>query len=345
MIIQDPTDDHNVHIFGAEAKLISQQNGKQLKEKFGDFHIEFHDDEWPTHTQRMAGIVKKKSPMRSVWQSGDTNVRCELLVFADEMKGSNPVNGSAVYAVVPAHLIFENHPFAPHVDRCQMQPTNESYFYDLPTHDITHSREEAEQKTTRTRYTIESPQLDEMLSLPDCDLSHPPLFAYRQSLAIKTELIAKNERNRLMRCQGVKVRSCPTETCQKLSESECHHLYMNDLAMLYVSTTDNREFVNMMKVVTRYTSPFPMRRHKRIETMDEVDQLCRRRVKIAIGDCRGRLCTAPISQMYSTSVKEDPAQLAIRLPFVLTRQTRYACNHYNYSLWLFSNNKCYIKLS
>ena len=314
MVIQDPTNDKRVHIHAVQLELVQLEQRVNLESRFRKFEIKFFNDTRPSHTQSMAGIVKKQFfHDDSGWQPFPKRVRCELLVYADEMKAREPITKHAVYAVVPAHLIFEeNQPLDQNISQVLVQPTDSGYIYDHPTHDIDESRRTAEQKTTRTRYTIETDHLQTMLTVSDYNLSHPPLFCYRQCFFIKESKLAETREDYTGRGQGVKVRSCPVEFCHSVERSECRHLYMNDLALLYIAPIDQESVVNLMKVVTRYSLKHPMMSLLSINSMDDVANMCNQGREIAIAGYKGRLCRPPML------IEEGEFQYAIRLPFILT---------------------------
>ena len=312
MVIQDPTDDSKVHIHGVQLELVSPEHRVNIQSRFPNFEIEFFEDTQQTHVQSMAGIVKKHLSVSNSWQPSQKRVRCELLIYADEMKAREPIRMTAVYAVVPAHLIFEeDQPHNQNIRQVLVQPTDGRYIYDHPTHDIDESRRAAEQKTTRTRYTIETDSRQTMLTVFDYNLSHPPLFCYRQCFFIKESKLTETKEDYTRRGQGVKVRSCPVEFCRYIERSECRHSYMNDLALLYIAPIDQKLVIDMMNGVTRCSSQYPIKSLLQINSMDEVENMCNQQRKIAIAGYIGRLCRPPML------IEEEELQYAIRLPFIL----------------------------
>ena len=315
MVVQSPTNDNEVHVHGGKLELVSEERTAILKNRFPKFEIKFFEDTRQNHTQIMAGIVKKHYSIHHEWKPFNKSAQCELLVYADEMKQKEPIRKYAVYAVLPAHLIFDEDP--PHnqnYNQVLLQPTDSGYFYDHPTHDIKESRRVAEEMTTCTRYTIEA--APSQLSVDDYNLSHPPLFSYRQRFLLNPANLVETPEDYRMRSQGVKVKICPFNICLSIERRECRHLYMNDLALLYIAPKDKKDEVNLMKLVTSFSSPYSMGKLLSINSMDQVENMCGRRLEIAIASYEGYLCRPPIAR------EDGNSPYAIRLPFILTSSSQ-----------------------
>lgn len=291
-----PLDEKCIVLTGSEIELLKPEKSL-FEQKFPRFQLML-----TKRTFKQLGLkIEKKSTgeYRSPEWITQSCATIGLLVSARENNKNNPHPDGGVYAVAPAHLVLEP-------DQCQR--------YSVVGHPISCTREEVEKKTTCTRYAIEltDPHIDS-----NFDLSHPPLISYRYWFTTENEPKIKGMASGVG-SMGAKISTCPIDPTSRRShvkKNECHHIFMNDIALLSV----DRENVCKIQEIIQQLQPPNVGKLMNI-TREHVNRLCRRKQKIAIGTASGELRNMSTG-LYEVREQQDQKLRAVHFPFILTSKT------------------------
>ena len=297
ILVQDPENWKNIGIIGINVGLL-KPDLDQVREKFPEFSFAVEEKKSLLYTDHQswspAATVERKTPVRfrtDEWHAVE-RATAELLISADETSKENPNPNGGVYAVVPAHMLLEE---------------EQRERYASGTNMISLSREEVERKTTRTSFSL---QLVENMKV--FDLRHPPLLCYRHWFTTTLERSHASVENRGL-AQGMTVTTCPLQECACIREGECHHLYMNDIALMCIDHTAAQEVQQMLKDKL----PQRVEKLKNIGSKKHLETLCRKKQNIVIGEGRGQLTRMPCN-LFTEKERNERQKYAMHLPFILT---------------------------
>ena len=292
IIVQHPADSTRMVIVGIGVqKLLPEQ--EELRKKFPDHTITVKQKESLLYTNHLAWEsalqVEKKVPAglrTSRWVSEEV-ATTELLVSADEMSKENPLPEGAVYAVVPAHMALL---------------PEERLRYVTDTSLIGVNRTDVEKRTTSTSFAIRTANNERAF-----DLRLPPLLCYRYTTDIQAALDTSQSQP-----TEADTIACPTEECCEELVDECHHCYMNDIALMLVEREHALDIQNILVNMQKER----VEKIRRIKSRSHLEKLCRRRHEVMIGGAHGHLIRLPIDRL--TKKDKSGGGYALHLPFVLS---------------------------
>jgi len=303
-------------------------NVSSIKSEINCIASEFsQEEEFKVIVEDKANPVRRSTPSLVVSKQnsrGDNGVwnetrraKCEFLVKGteeDKCPHNRHIYG-AVYAVVPAHFVltaaqtgFANeafHVYGNHLfenqeivqvdsNDCDHHPSVMAFYhlqdgqqnrrakevvYDIEREDedrreIAVARKGCESTTSNQRYSaLETGDL-EMIQQP-VDLNHPMLICFRQ--IIRSSSIAMPQH-------------CPIRKCCLDQNASCCHMFMNDLALIPMNYEDATRLQEALEAEENAV----FGKERRIETIEELEELHEQEQAIRVGDAEGKLVRAEV---------------------------------------------------
>lgn len=309
IIVQSPANWRSAAIIGVGVGVL-QPELETLKKEFPGFQLTLKRKKKSVITnfltrQRVLSVtMRTPSALKTHDWAVAGSATLELLVSAEPVSKRNMKSSRMVYAVMPAHLFLS----------AEQRET----FADV-NYKIEWGREEIEKKTTRTSFAIEmlpSAQDAEIDTPESClevsDLIHPPLFCYRYLCPTASNKAPKDVDSADTTSNLTVVQKCPFNECDEFCKPECHHLYLNDLALVSIETSQADELQNRLKDA----QPSRHERLRRISSKRHLSRLCQRGNRIVIGNMSGKLVRLP----YDPLGKQEECtkhKYAVYLPFII----------------------------
>lgn len=264
--------------------------------------------------EKLSLIVSKSRKMDNNHNWGDVRyTTSELIVKAEEKDKfeNNRVTPGALFAVVPAHFVLNreqnttarlpieqnitavlNNATGPYeCDHHLSENINANHeALDADSDDeieIRRTREGFEAKTSRRKYWAQDENDKDNKKV---DLKQPILFCRRERILLREGIV------------------CPVEKCRDLQAYTCHHMYMNDTALIPLELKDAYRFQETLQIPSLKHSIMP------VESIDQLQQLHRDHRRIQVREKFGHL---EIMGVY----EEGADDYAHHLNFVLTSRS------------------------
>ena len=301
MIIQDPENWTNIVVTGVNVKSM-QTDLNQLNTDFPEFMISYNEQDQPLFSKQFVSDLPAEVEIRKAGSiiksdSGrESYATIELLVAAQDLSKVSPHAKNAVYAVVAAHLILDSN-------------LRQRYIDDSSRFALSY-RPDVEAQTTKTSFVIRTKDKKKVF-----DLQHPPLLSYRYYFTTTWEQSSENQQD-VNPLQGMAVTMCPELECRdEIKDGECHHSYLNDIALIRVGHHEAKDLWKCLKAA--HVERRQVNEIKRIKSRKHLDLLCKKKKRIAIGEATGHLIRFP-KQFVQPSSEKTENMFAVHLPFILT---------------------------
>ena len=306
ILVQNPDDWKNIAVIGVNLTRI-ERDLAALQDDFPLFKITFEERSNPFNTKQFvaAELEKRKNgKLREAdWQT-DSVATIEMLVTANDRSRVYPRAKDPVYAVVAAHLVLDERLRQLYIDNC-------------PQFALSY-RSEVEGQTTKTSFAIRAINNQSVF-----DLEHPPLLCYRYHFSTILEPGHDNPEDAHL-SQGMTMTTCPTIECPgEIEGGECHHIYLNDIALLRVKDEQTKEIQATLNKV--HVKRHKINKLKRIKSRKQLEILCRRKAEISIGGASGHLIKFP-KEIFEDSNEFERKKSAVHLPFILTSSDSNGAN-------------------